>query len=1214
MLYPTLTVLEHLFFFGNIKGIYGQRLRSSIESVIAEVGLTEKRNALSSALSGGMKRKLSLAIALIGDPKFLLLDEPTSGMDPYSRRSTWELLQKSKAGRVVLLTTHFMEEADTLADRIAIMSEGTLRCSGSSLFLKSQFGVGYLLSVSKARADALVGPIEAVVRGVVPEARVTSSIAGEVIFQMPLNNVPLFAQLFCELKATASSLGIGSYGISLTTLEQVFITLAKEAKTDYHEDLDDHAGDWQYWIKKYAAACVFGGLEAVCAYSPLSGQACRVHNNEVELVETGGAPPGNDSAAVLDDDCVGTAAPSMPLSADDVLKEEARAPASRTGSVNYLALPAQDSCDAPALGSMVPTGGIQSRKDTYKSDGFSRGTVRIQFIELFRKRLIIASRDVKGLFFQVIFPALQILLIMLILTVSVNPAGQTVTLNAHMFEKEAQIVPDVTVAGALQNDLYRQHLSETDMTLTYSTADNSTELSEHYLEPAFFVEDRFGAFVFGDQIPLNLTIDWTWVKANIDSMGEVVGAIPGGEAAINDFLASITPSLDVALPSTNPNGIDDLIDDTNANAVDEFLMAAFNVSIFDLFNVSTLVPGTQGEVHVGGVVYEADDNTFTLTDVTLVAGNFTVQLADATVPASTFALFLPNTVQSFDIPLPSRYTVMHNSTSPHGAAAFYSELVATAFQECSPASGSGTSTQYLVKNHPLPITTQQALEIQVILALLTSIFILVPLCYIPASFVSFLVKERVSKSKHLQIVSSVSPYLYWAATYAWDMTLFLVLIGFIVAAFFAFGSAAEVFIHSGQSTLALFLLLLLYGLSAIPLSYLYSLAFDNFSTAQISIMVINFITGFVMVLAYYILIAVPSTAATGRQLVHFFRFFPPYNIGEGLINLSATYYYNTVQHRNVGYFDWDITGRNLVFMLAEAVGYFGIVLLTEFPPLLHLGYWLERKRVSYIAVPPPPLHGVDKDVQDEQERVKSIPVVDLTRTQQPPRMLDYFFKRQHPASAEPQTLPPADDVEVATTPEISTTNCSLLIRDLVKTYPPSLLGGQPKHAVRGVSLACSDGERFGLLGINGAGKTTTLGILTGDLQATSGEVFIGGRPLSDPATMSMIGYCPQVDPLLDLMNGYETLWFFGRIRGIPPEVLQDRVNDLILQVGLERFAHKPCGTYSGGNKRKLSLAVALIGDPRVLFLDEVRLHFVVFFVVLFACLQAFFMFSALFAF
>lgn len=121
-----------------------------------------------------------------------------------------------------------------------------------------------------------------------------------------------------------------------------------------------------------------------------------------------------------------------------------------------------------------------------------------------------------------------------------------------------------------------------------------------------------------------------------------------------------------------------------------------------------------------------------------------------------------------------------------------------------------------------------------------------------------------------------------------------------------------------------------------------------------------------------------------------------------------------------------------------------------------------------------------------------------------------------------------------------------------------------------------------------AGKTTTLGILTGDLRPTTGEVYIGGYPLSDPRTMRLIGYCPQVDPLLELMNAYETLWFFGRIRGIAADVLTARVASLIKEVGLTKFADKPCGTYSGGNKRKLSLAVALIGDPRVLLLDEVR--------------------------
>ena len=80
--------------------------------------------------------QLSVGIALIGDSKVVILDEPTSGMDPYSRRSTWNILQRNKAGRIILLTTHFMDEADILADRIAVMKTGKLQCVGSSTFLK----------------------------------------------------------------------------------------------------------------------------------------------------------------------------------------------------------------------------------------------------------------------------------------------------------------------------------------------------------------------------------------------------------------------------------------------------------------------------------------------------------------------------------------------------------------------------------------------------------------------------------------------------------------------------------------------------------------------------------------------------------------------------------------------------------------------------------------------------------------------------------------------------------------------------------------------------------------------------------------------------------------------------------------------------------------------------------------------------------------------
>ena len=82
----------------------------------------------------------------MGDPRIIILDEPTAGVDPYSRRHLWGLLQRRKQGRLMLLTTHFMDEADILADRKAIVSAGKLRCCGSSMFLKNRFGLGYHLT------------------------------------------------------------------------------------------------------------------------------------------------------------------------------------------------------------------------------------------------------------------------------------------------------------------------------------------------------------------------------------------------------------------------------------------------------------------------------------------------------------------------------------------------------------------------------------------------------------------------------------------------------------------------------------------------------------------------------------------------------------------------------------------------------------------------------------------------------------------------------------------------------------------------------------------------------------------------------------------------------------------------------------------------------------------------------------------------------------
>lgn len=120
-LFPQLTVMEHVIFFSKIKGLYDKKSKEecnkAVLTAIDDVALSEKRQSFAKDLSGGMKRKLSVAIAFCGDPKVVFLDEPTSGMDPFARRFTWNVIRKYRENRVIVLTTHFMDEADLLGDR-----------------------------------------------------------------------------------------------------------------------------------------------------------------------------------------------------------------------------------------------------------------------------------------------------------------------------------------------------------------------------------------------------------------------------------------------------------------------------------------------------------------------------------------------------------------------------------------------------------------------------------------------------------------------------------------------------------------------------------------------------------------------------------------------------------------------------------------------------------------------------------------------------------------------------------------------------------------------------------------------------------------------------------------------------------------------------------------------------------------------------------------
>uniref|UniRef100_H0XJ34 ABC transporter domain-containing protein n=1 Tax=Otolemur garnettii TaxID=30611 RepID=H0XJ34_OTOGA len=231
LLFNYMTVSEHLYFYGVIKGIHQKAIPMEINNMLSAFKLLEKHNALSKSLSGGMKRKLSVIIALIGGSKVVILDEPTSGMDPASRRVTWDLLQQYKKDRTILLTTHLMDEADILGDRIAIMVRGSLRCCGSSVFLKKLYGVGYHIVMVK-EPNCKVEEISKLIQYYTPSATLENNVGSELSFILPKEYAHRFEGLFTSLEEGQKTLGIASFGASVTTMEEVFLRVSHMEVSD----------------------------------------------------------------------------------------------------------------------------------------------------------------------------------------------------------------------------------------------------------------------------------------------------------------------------------------------------------------------------------------------------------------------------------------------------------------------------------------------------------------------------------------------------------------------------------------------------------------------------------------------------------------------------------------------------------------------------------------------------------------------------------------------------------------------------------------------------------------------------------------------------------------------------------------------------------------------------------------------------------------------
>ncbi|NXA34061.1 ABCA4 protein, partial [Eudromia elegans] len=1073
ILFNHLTVAEHILFYAQLKGRSRDEAEQELETMLEDMGLTHKRNEEAQNLSGGMQRKLSVAIAFVGEAKVVVLDEPTSGVDPYSRRSIWDLLLKYRSGRTIILSTHHMDEADILGDRVAIISQGKLFCAGSPVFLKNCFGSGfYLTLVRKMRStrnsicscgsqcscscsncmcrnkegapeQELAGDLDElaeIIHHHIPEAKLIENIGQELIYLLPNKHFKQrsYASLFRELEETLDDLGLSSFGVSDTPLEEPL------------------------FIRKFLLLTIF----SYAGSAEVNSSTLEKMSAENKTVER------------------------TPLEANDT----ARMPAGRAGD------------------------GSEGRgSQQYK--GFQ--LVRQQIKALLIKRFHHATRSHKDFLSQVVLPA-SFVLLSLILTVIIPPFGEYPALTLHPW-------------------IYGQQF-----TFFSNEQPHSEQMAS--LTDAFLNKPGFGNRCMKNQPLLNypcINKPTTWntpsVHPNVSSIllshkWSPENPSPSCKCSTHEKLTMLPecPAGAGGLPP--PQRVQhstEILQDLTHRNISDFLVKTYPILIKGSLKSKYWVNEQRyGGISIGGklpVLHVSGDQ---VTDFLSNLG----RMMNVTGGETSMAAFkeISNFIKYMETE--DNIKVWFNNKGWHAMVSFLN-VANNGILRANLRTGQSPQEYGITAiNHPLNLTKEQLSEVTV---LTTSVDAVVAICvifamsFIPASFVLYLIQERVTKAKHLQFVSGVSPAVYWLTNFMWDIVNYALSAGMVVGIFIGFDKKAYT---SPTNLPVLVALLLLYGWAVIPMMYPAAAFFSVPSTAYVALSCINLFVGINSSAITFILELFennPSLLKFNKALKNVLIVFPHFCLGRGLIDLTMNQAVSEVYARfgeeHVSNpFQWDFVGKNLVAMAVQGIAYFILNLLTQHH-LLSTG-WFTWSTNS-------PIIDEDEDVAEERKRVMS----------------------------------GGNKTDI------------LQLQELTKIY-----AGTNKPAVDKLCVGVRPGECFGLLGVNGAGKTTTFKMLTGDTDVTSGDAVVAGNSILTHISnvRQNMGYCPQFDAIDDLLTGREHLYLYARLRGVPAEEIKRVAEWGIQKLGLPVYADQLAGTYSGGNKRKLSTAIALIGCPPLVLLDE----------------------------
>ncbi|XP_059174017.1 ATP-binding cassette sub-family A member 2-like isoform X2 [Physella acuta] len=1105
VLFDKFTVEEHLWFFAKLKGMKAEDIQTETNKMIDDLGLPDKRKVRVDCLSGGMQRKLSVAIAFVGGSRTVILDEPTAGVDPYARRAIWDLLVKLKKGRTILLSTHHMDEADFLGDRIAIISNGKLKCCGTSIFLKNTIGEGYHLTLSKEEPpvfDDISEPVTrtqplcqqskvtAFVQKYVSSAYLVSENTRELHYILPFEEVKKggFERLFSNLDNALAELKVGSYGVMDTNLEEIFLKVTDAAYTE------EEASDVAKPLEVFVADMGVGR-----SHSP--------------------PPPPPYAAAAGSDPPRATEEP-QPFPGPNKGRGQYR---SESGGDNLIL---EDfTCDPPMGEDMLMNNLSRHNQAIFneaprillEGRGGHMMHPKLVLLNHFKaviiKRFHYITRNWRSLFSQIILPAIFVAIAM------------TVALAAPSVDD----LPPLELSTLQYTNVTQPHgnfVPFTNERMSHMSKVNPLDASAHLLQATL-------AF------PSGLGSSCVLSYPNITNVTSLMDYEPSCHWMVHKYLSLTNQQRPDFRYGHNPDWhlSPNLFYPKNCACKEDGTGFTCQQDSYEkppsyrAVSLDTLrnITGQKTQDYLLYTTYDMEMHRY---------GGLSFGLVQNYVPEN-FGLNAPTLFKKLAVR--NVATMWFNHKGYHSMGVFLNSLNNAILRaNLPPEKGNPAAYGITLYNHPWNDTKSQLSSFDYILEgsdVLISIFIIAAMSFVPASFVVFLVYEKSTKSKHLQFVTGMNPVMYWIGNYIWDMANYVIPAFMCIMILLIFQIPAYVSSANLPAVVALFLM---YGWSMTPLMYPASFWFKEPSTAYIALIVINLFTGITCIVCSFLLEIFSydhDLERVHKVLKVAFMMFPNYCLGRGLMDLAFNeykneYYFKTGQLDKMrSAMEWDLIPCNLVAMASIGLLFFCITLMCEYRFFL-------RPRQNKVSLSS--LAGEDNDVAIERKRVlKGNGKYDM-----------------------------------------------LVLENLTKVYRTRRLG---RHlAVDRICLGVPPGECFGLLGVNGAGKTTTFKMLTGDLVPTAGNAYLNGYSVVKELkkVQQNIGYCPQFDSLYDELTAREHLQLYCRVRGIPPSDEKQVVEWAINKLGLTKLADRLSGTYSGGNKRKLSTAIALIGHPPIIFMDE----------------------------